>query len=114
MLPTRYSCVKLLLTETASVIKSVTSLPPVGIGIASNVLFEVRLNVLMKDVQLSVVAFVEVWLKLAGRPVVFEIPSESREVRTGVAKEDEAVSKRAARIDRIVLGFVEVDVLDRP
>ena len=114
MLPTRYSWVRLLLTETTSVIKSVTSFPPVGMGIASNVLFEVRLNVLRNDVQLSVVAFIEVWLKLAERPVVFEIPSESRAVRTGLPNEEEAVSKGAARVDRIVLGLVGFDVAGRP
>jgi hypothetical protein len=105
LLPTRYSSVKLVLTETKSVTRSETALAPVGIGMANNVLFEVSSNVLTNDVQLSAVALLApvVWLKLAGRPVVLLIPRESLMSSRGEASADDAVKARErARVDRMV------------
>lgn len=104
LLPTRYSSVKLVLTETKSVTRSETALAPVGIGMANNVLFEVSSNVLTKDVQLSAVALLApvVWLKLAGRPVVLLIPRESLISSRGEASAGDAVMARERAWIRMV------------
>lgn len=115
LLPTRYSSVKLVLTETKSVTRSETALAPVGIGMANSVLFEVSSNVLTNDVQLSAVALLApvVWLKLAGRPVVLLIPRESLMSSRGEASADDAVKARErARVDRMVKVCLAVYVED--